>query len=183
MKVFNRATSRAAGRPSPAGLGGLLLLATLAACARPSVQLQPHEIKADTASAVDGMLLKDYPGPKGQIIYSDGKTDFFCDTVEMVSAVLTPEQKRPIAAVFTQDMGKTDWRQPVGHWIDARTAFYVVGSKKPGGMGSTFGTFSIEKDAQAFAQKEGGKVLHFKDITPAMAQIDGGVVHDAIMSH
>lgn len=140
------------------------------------------EIDDSTSCVLDGMLLADYPGPKAQIHY-DGLTapDWFCDTVEMFSLYLNPEQARRVNAMFVQDMGKADWDHPRGHWIDARTASYVHGSTRRGSMGPTIASFATEPDAQAFAGQYGGKVLRFDEITPAMVVLDGGALHDQRM--
>ena len=142
------------------------------------VAVSPIEITRGTTCSLDGMTLMDYPGPKAQIQYDQGKPDFFCDTVEMFSIYLKPEQQKRIRAIFVQDMAKTDWNNPVGHWIDARTAFYVAGSKRHGSMGPTLASFASESDASAFAAKEGGKVYRFEQITPDMVVLDGGVLKD-----
>jgi len=154
-------------------------VALVAACAD-QVATTALEPGADTACALDGMLLADFPGPKGQILYDQGAPDFFCDTVELVAALLVPEQQRRVVAVYTQDMAQASWDKPQGHWIDARTAFYVVGSRRTGSMGPTLGTFAREGDAQAFARDNGGSVLRFAEITPQMVMLDGGVVKDAL---
>lgn len=150
----------------------------LPACSRTDTPLAPQELKPGTACALDGMLLLDYPGPKAQIQYADGSTEFFCDTVEMFNLVLRPEQQRRIRAVYAQDMGKEDWRQPRAGWIDARQAFYVHGSKKRGSMGPTFASFAARQDAEAFVRQHGGKVLSFAEVTPDMADLRGGASHD-----
>ena len=161
----------------------LVALLLLAACSHAVPQAVAQEPGSDTACALDGMLLKDFPGPKAQIHYVEGKPDFFCDLLELFSALLVPEQKRPVAAAFVQDMGKTDWDHPSANWIDAKTAVYVVGSQKRGSMGPTFGSFSSVQDAEQFAKTEGGKIFRFEQITPDMASLGGGVVHDTTMSH
>ncbi len=161
----------------------LLVAAVLVAagCSKTAAPPGPREITSETACSLDGMILADYPGPKGQIVYAQGEPDFFCDTVELVSIVLRPEQSRPIVGVFTQDMGATDWTRPQGHWIDAKTAWYVLGSDRKGSMGPTLATFARAEDAQAFAGKHGGRVLRFDQITPAMVMLDGGVLKDERM--
>lgn len=163
-------------------LAPVLVLALLAGCTREDqVPPAPGEIAAGTACALDGMLLKDYPGPKAQIHYGDGPPEFYCDTVEMFAMVLNPESARRVRAVYTQDMGRADWREPRGHWIDARTAWYVAGSAVKGSMGPTFASFARKEDAEAFAAKHGGKVLSFSDVTPEMADLRGGAAHDQRM--
>jgi copper chaperone NosL len=154
----------------------------VAACQNDSRALPPpHEINDSTVSVLDGMSLKDYPGPKAQIIYADGRTDFFCDTLGLFSVYLRPEQDRKVSVMYVQDMGAADWQRPAGHWVDAKQATYVVGSKKPGAMGQTFASFANENDAAQFAKTEGGKLYHFDQITIDMATTDGGVVKDEHM--
>lgn len=176
--------------PSPARLRRRGLL--LACCAAPLGGLLggcgrheavavagPAEIQPDTVCSFDGMQLAEYGGPKAQIFYADAAAPlFFCDTVEMFSALLKPEQVRAVKAVFVQDMARADWDHPVGHWFDAKAGFYVVGSRRPGSMGPTFASFAAEPDAQAFAREHGGKVLPFAQVTPEMADLSGGGGHD-----
>ena len=141
----------------------------------------PQEISDSTVSVLDGMSLKEYPGPKAQMLYADGHADFFCDTLGLFSVYLRPEHDRKVSAMYVQDMGAADWRHPEGHWIDATQAIYVVGSKKLGAMGQTFVSFARESDAGQFAKSEGGKLYHFNQITSDMATTDGGVVKDQNM--
>ena len=94
--------------------------------------------------------------------------------------VLDPEQLRAVRGIFVQDMGKADWDAPRDHWIDAKNAFYVYGSKRDGSMGPTIASFALQADATKFAAEYGGKVYHFADITPGMVILDGGVLHDRI---
>ena len=155
-----------------------LAVALLAACDKASKAVQPQDFTRSTTCALDGMALADYPGPKGQIQYDAGPPDFYCDTVELLATLLRPEQQKHITAVHTQDMAKADWNEPRGHWIDARTAFYVRGSKLRGSMGPTLASFASEADAQAFAGRNGGKVLRFDQITIDMVSLDGGVLRD-----
>lgn len=150
----------------------------LAACGQAVVAAVAQEPDANTACALDGMVLKDFPGSKAQVHYADGKPDFYCDLMELFAVMLAPEHKRKVTAVFVQDSGKTDWANPSGHWIVAKDALYVVGSRKQGSMGPTFGAFSGAQDAQAFAQKEGGTVVAFDKVTAAMLHT-GGVAGDA----
>jgi len=157
--------------------------AMLAACGQTAqAPAKPVEITRETYCSLDGMALADYPGPKAQIHYEQGKPDFFCDTVEMFSIYLRPEQQRRVRAIFVQDMAGTDWNNPRGHWIDAKTAFYVMGSRMRGSMGPTLASFSREQDAKSFAGKYGGKVLRFGEVKLDMVTLDGGVIRDEINS-
>jgi copper chaperone NosL len=165
-------------------LTGLAMLAALGACSQAPHKAHPLEPTDDTVCVLDGMALKDAAGPKAQIHYTEGKPDFLCDLNELFDVVRAPESKRTVAAVFVQDMGKADWDHPQGHWIDAKTATYVAGSGKPGSMGPTFGAFASASDAEAFAAREGGKVLRFDQVTAAMmhgATGNATAAHDDMM--
>ncbi|MDO9007015.1 MAG: nitrous oxide reductase accessory protein NosL [Thiobacillus sp.] len=156
----------------------------LAGCGQSATEIAvvPLAINQGTSCSLDGMLLADYPGPKAQIHYAgQAEPDYFCDTVEMFHMFLNPEQVRAVRGIFVQDMGKTDWDQPRDHWIDAKTAYYVHGSKRLGSMGPTIASFAQEKDATKFAAEHGGKLYRFADITPDMVVLDGGALHDRSM--
>ena len=161
----------------------LLATVLLVACGQQAEQaLAPVEITRDTACSLDGMILADYPGPKAQIHYAgESAPEYFCDMMEMFSVVLKPEQARKVTAIYVQDMGKTSWEEPKGQWIDAKSAYYVVGSSKMGSMGPTFGSFAREDEARKFATENGGKVYKFGEVTPDMASLDGGALHDKQM--
>lgn len=142
----------------------------------------PADIGPATSCELDGMLLADYPGPKAQIHYAGMAAPvFFCDTVEMFAMLLRPEQARTVRAVFVQDMARADWDKPRGHWFDAKTGYYAVGSKRRGSMGPTFISFAAEADAQTFTATHGGKVLRFAEVRPEMADLGGGGLHDTKM--
>jgi copper chaperone NosL len=144
--------------------------------------LTPVEIGAATTCVLDGMLLTDYPGPKAQIFYAGAiEPEFMCDTVEMFNTLLRPEQMRKVVAVYVQDMGKADWDQPRGNWMDASVGFYVLGGKRHGSMGPTIASFSQESDAQKFLAQWGGKVVRYSDIKPDMVDLSGGALHDTRM--
>lgn len=174
-----RIASRLAVCRKPAAIAVFLLLA---ACSKEVARNSAVEPGQGTACTLDGMILKDYPGPKAQMHFAEGAPEFFCDIIELFVMLLAPEQKRPVSGVFVQDMAKADWAQPNGHWIDAKAAYYVVGSKKQGSMGATFGTFASQADAEAFVQKEGGTIHRFEQITLDMVNRHAkGAAHDSKM--
>ncbi len=171
-------------RATVSGWLGVAVLASLIAvsgCAGEDTPVKAVEPDRSSMCALDGMLLADYPGPKGQILYDGGERAFYCDTIELLSIYLRPEQQKRVRAIFTQDMGKTDWKQPNNHWIDAKTAYYVQGSDLHGSMGPTLATFASEEDARSFIKKHGGKLLRFDQITVDMVDLRGGAKHDHSM--
>lgn len=157
-------------------LASFVLMAS--ACTGATPVAAPAEPRAGEICELDGMTLTDFPGPKGQIRYAGGKVSYFCDTVELLSAVLVPEQVRKVEGAYTQDMARTGWEMPKGHWIRVEEAFYVEGSSRVGSMGPTLASFALRTEAEAFARQYGGHVLAFADITPDQVRLDGGMNQD-----
>lgn len=158
-------------------LAALTAAFLLVACGQATLAAIAQEPTADTACALDGMVLVDFPGSKAQLHFTEGKPDYYCDLMELFAVLLAPEHKRKIAGVFVQDVGKTDWAKPSGHWIAAKDALFVVGSKKQDRWGRLSVRFHAQ-DAAAFVQKEGGKVVPFDQVTAAMLDT-GGAAGDA----
>lgn len=114
-----------------------------------------------------GMIISNYPGPKGQL-YSRGINGNmkFCSTRDMFAFIVDPENQHNIQQAFVHDMAVTPWGNPDDEiYIDAKKAFYVIGHGKKGAMGPTLGSFSKRSDAEAFAEVEGGRVLTFDQVT------------------
>lgn len=159
-----------------APIAALLLLAACGDAARTLAAAEPAD---DAVCALDGMSLKDYPGPKAQIVSRDGKTDYFCNLAELFEVLSGGDGAHSAGASYVQDMGQADWNKPRGHWIDARSAFYVLDSRARGAMGPAIGSFARREDAQAFAAREGGRVLAFAQIRPGMLNPGARPAHDA----
>lgn len=158
---------------STAVIAALLLLAACGDAARSLAAGEPGD---DAVCALDGMSIKDYPGPKAQMVFKDGHIDYFCTLAELFEGA---DNERADAARYVQDMGQADWNKPRGHWIEAGTAFYVIDSRAQGAMGPTIGTFARRQDAQAFAAREGGRVLDYKQVQPAMRALSAKPAHGA----
>jgi len=63
----------------------------------------------------------------------------------------------------------TSWEDPgATNWIDARKAFFVIESRKQGGMGAAEAVpFGDREAAAAFAAANGGRVVTFTQIPSA----------------
>jgi copper chaperone NosL len=116
-----------------------------------------------------GMNLLEHPGPKGQVILSHLPDEplWFSSVRDAVAFTLLPEEPKNILAIYVSDMAAApSWEEPgAENWIDARTAFYVVGSSVFGGMGAPEAVpFSTEEAAAGFAAANGGQVVGFAGI-------------------
>ncbi|GAA5142402.1 nitrous oxide reductase accessory protein NosL [Thalassotalea piscium] len=135
---------------------------------------QAAAIEAADECHLCGMMIMEFPGPKGElfkkgITEAEGKkVHKFCSTRDMFSFYLEPENKRNVTTILVHDMSKSPWNAPNDeYFIDARKAWFVAGSSKTGAMGATLASFSMQSDAQEFANEFGGNVLSFEEVTLA----------------
>ncbi|SFF52673.1 copper chaperone NosL [Duganella sp. CF458] len=157
----------------------IVVLLLLAACGDAPRSPTAGEPADDAVCALDGMSLKDYPGPKAQIVFMDGRIDYFCSLAELFEVLFGEEGQRGIGASYVQDMGKAAWDKPRGHWIEARNASYVIDSRAQGAMGPTVATFASKEDAQTFAKREGGRVLDYSQVRPDVLKLGTRPAHEA----
>lgn len=115
-----------------------------------------------------GMNVLEHPGPKGQVMLGQiPEPIWFSSARDVVAFTMLPEEAKNISAIYVSDMAKApSWEEPgAENWIDAREAFYVVGSSVRGGMGAAETVpFSTEAAAAGFAEKNGGQVVGYADI-------------------
>ena len=143
-------------------LGMVLLVLAFAGCKRGGsvAEAFPEPIQATTTCAVDGMLLMNHPGPKGQIVFKDGTRAFYCDVREVFEALYDPEQAHRIARAFVQPFDGRDWQVAYKDgWAEVRELTYVLGSRQMGHMGPTLVPFREHERAQAFVQEQGGHLV------------------------
>jgi len=161
-------SARTAQKTTFAVLTTLLLSLTLyfsaAFAASPSA---PAPLAKDKCP-VCGMFVSKYPDwvttvsfKYSPVLFFDGVKDFFTYYFNMQK--FTPERiQAGIAAITVKDYYTL---KPV----DARQAYFVVGSDVYGPMGKELVPFAKAADAQAFFNDhKGKKVLRFNDVTPAI---------------
>ncbi len=146
-----------------------LLLSVSCSQEEERVKPPPVEIRSGESCTLCGMIITDYPGPKAQIHYRDGRVDKFCCVQEMMSLYLQPDRPRGITAIYVTDMADRDWKKP-GRWIDAENAFYVYGATVSGAMGAEVIPFSDRASAERFMKSHGERILRFSEITLGMLE-------------
>lgn len=154
----------------------LVIGLALLACSEPESEQQslaPVAFHASDECHVCGMIITDFPGPKGQAL-SKSETKKFCSAAEMLGWWLQPENRIGDARLYVHDMGRSEWLKPDdSHLIDATGAFYVVGladSELKGAMGAVLASFADEQAARKLAAIHGARVLRFEEIDQAVLQ-------------
>ncbi len=147
------------------------MMLALSACGGDEPAAPPPAPQAVSAEAVGhycGMMLQDHAGPKGQIFVKGRAAPVWFSSIKQVFAyTLLPEEPKGLAAIYVNDMATAgpDGAADLKAWVDARQAFYVIGSRFIGGMGAEDAMpFSDQARALAFAQTHGGRVVRFADV-------------------
>ena len=151
-----------------------ILVSGLAVCACSEQEVaivpDPVTLSEDAAGHYCQMNVLAHSGPKAQVHLSGNPFPLFFTQVRDAFAFdRMPEEEAEVVAIYVNDMGADDatWEEPgVDNWIAAADAYYVEGSERRGGMGAPeFVPFSDPKLAKRFAERHGGTVLAYGDIS------------------
>lgn len=164
----------------------MLLALGLAGCNEPETAqqaLEPVAFHPSDECHVCGMVISDFPGPKGQAVEKGGVYKF-CSTAEMLGWWMQPENRLLDAKLYVHDMGRSAWDSPQDeHLIDATSAYYVAGTSLKGAMGAVLASFAEEAAAQKLAAEQGGRVLRFEEIDQAVLQEASPAMPHDMSSH
>lgn len=144
--------------------------------------LPPIAIEPGDECHVCGMIISNFPGPKGEAYQRGSKLPLkFCSTRDLFSYLLQPENRERVTQIYVHDMAQTGWDHPANDaFVDARAAWYVADQPMRGAMGPTLASFAKREDAQAFTETHGGRVLRFDEITlEILANLQGGEAANA----
>ncbi len=129
----------------------------------------PFALTTDAIGRYCGMNVLEHAGPKGQVILDArvGEPIWFSSARDTLAFTMLPEEPKDYVAIYVSDMGKApSWDKPgTENWIDARKAFYVIGSSLRSGMGADETVpFSTREAAMQFAASNGGSVVTFGNV-------------------
>ena len=149
----------------------LLALALLAACDDETSRELPSALTLNDNAAgyYCQMVILEHEGPKAQL-FLDGMIAplWFSQVRDGLAYLKSPEQEGEIIVLYVNDMGKAiSYAEPGGdNWINAKDAFYVVGSDAIGGMGAPeLVPFGTAEEAQDFVAIHGGTIQKLEDIS------------------
>lgn len=126
------------------------------------------DVPKDAKCPVCGMFVFKYPRWAAKMIMSDNKEYYFDGVKDMFKFFLQKKSS-------TEEMGLilvSDYYTQ--HALQARSAFYVVGSDVYGPMGNELIPFSTLQDAKTFARDHrGDRIVTFGDVTmPLLESLD-----------
>lgn len=130
--------------------------------------LEPFALTEEAAGHYCQMMILEHQGPKAQVHLAGFPAPlWFSQVRDGIAYLKSPEQTAEILVLYVNDMGQAvSWTEPgPDNWIDANTAYFVVGSDAVGGMGAPeIVPFSDEAVAQEFIRDHGGKIMQLADI-------------------
>ena len=113
---------------------------------------------------VCGGVVATHPGWIAQLVYDDGVALFFDGAKDLFRFLLSPRRTTsdpslvPIAGIFVTN-------RSTGEFIDARNAFFVVGSDVRGPAGEELVAHSAVAEARRFSkQHSGARVVGFEQV-------------------
>lgn len=158
-----------------ARLSAMIAMAiTISACSEQeanTVLPLPVALSEEAVGHYCNMTILEHTGPKAQIhLANNPHPIWFSQVRDGIAFIRSPEEQEDAVVVYVNDMGKAkDWDSPGDEtWIDAGHAWFVIGSRKTGGMGTPeVIPFGLEQSAAAFAADNGGLVVRLDDIPDA----------------
>jgi len=117
---------------------------------------------------VCGMFVSKYPAWIGSIYFTSGQPAFFDGPKDLFTYLLNLKKFAPgVMPSMVSAIKVKDYYSLAA--IDARTAWYVIGSDVYGPMGHELVAFGKESDALEFMKDHRGKkVVRFGDVTSAL---------------
>lgn len=127
---------------------------------------QVLEIKKTDRCPVCGMFVYKYPKWVAQTHFQDGSTYFYDGAKDMFKHIFDTGKYTPgKTADGIKSIYVTDYYQV--ELIDAKSAYFVLGSDVLGPMGHELLPFKDQESAQEFLEDHNGKsIIRFQEVTP-----------------
>lgn len=153
----------------------LTLLSVLLVCACNSSEKNGRGNTAAAAEAITtaecatcGMVVREQPAPRAQLVHRDGTRAYFCSIGDLLQYLLAPSQHGGAEAIFVEVMTPSeDPTNPDTHphaWKPVEESTFVVGVERRGVMGSAVLSYATEADAAAAVERFGGKRRNFEQL-------------------
>lgn len=153
-------------------LGAVLLCMSLVACKQsvePDAVPQAAQISDESTGHFCHMFLAEHDGPKSHLFLADQEEPiWFTEVNQLFAFNFLPEEPGNIVAMYVNDAsGIEDWTDHSSnqHWLEAKSAFYVIESSFIGGMGSADALpFKERATAEEYVAEHGGRIVTFDEM-------------------
>jgi len=119
--------------------------------------------------AACGMIVREQPSPRAQLVHADGTRLYFCAIADMLTYLQAPSPHGAATAIHVEanDPAAGD---PVAHdtgprpWVAAASARFVVGIRRERVMGQPVLAYEDDGDAGRIARRLGGEVTDWEGL-------------------
>ena len=124
----------------------------------------------DTCAAC-GMVMREQPAPRGQVVHRDGTRAFLCSIDDLVQYLDIPspagKPARVYAEVMPDEHESKDMNPAWQPWFDVAELFFVTGIERGAVMGEPIMTYRTRAAAEKAAEKWDGTVITFEQLRAA----------------
>ncbi len=119
-----------------------------------------------------GMIVREQPSPRGQVVHRDGTHEWFCSIADVVAYVGAPSPHGRIEHVWVEtqavDVDPAANATADLPWMPAADAFFVLGVERERVMGPGVLVFASEADARSAAERLHGRMARWDEVVTAL---------------
>lgn len=128
-----------------------------------------------------GMVVREQPAPRAQVVYASGERAFFCSIGDLVHYLETPSPEGTPTEVYVEALTPyEDPKQPSTsehRWIPAGSAHYVLDVEREGVMGKPALVYTSRDEAATAAARHGGRGLDYTELRRELTAEDSSHHH------
>jgi copper chaperone NosL len=132
-----------------------------------AADIKPEEIGAHECEAC-GMLIREQPAPRAQLVHKDGQRHFFCSVSDMLTYMQAPSPHGSVATSFVETLHPQDdpmeFSVDPRPWTGTREAAFVLGVAKPKVMGTPILVYGSENEAKSVSEKYKGTTVSWNKL-------------------
>jgi len=135
---------------------------------------QPVELVAHECAAC-GMIVREQPSPRGQLVHKDGTRQFFCSVGDMVTYLTAPSPHGHVVNTWVEVQDAL--ANPIAHdttnqpWKPTANATFVLGAKRPRIMGTPVLVYAGKELATKAAKQHSGRTNTWAQLRAALHKV------------
>lgn len=122
---------------------------------------------ADHECASCGMIVREQPAPRAQVVHRDGTHEWFCSIADLVAYRGSPSRHGRIEHTWVEilppDVDPAVHDMGEARWVEVERAAFVLGVERNMIMGAPVLSFATEADARAAAERLGGRTTRWDE--------------------
>ena len=160
-------------------LAAMITLAMLGCTKDSAVGPSNREVQAEPMGPHEcgacGMVVREQPAPRGQVVHRDGTRQYFCSIGDLIQYISSPSPHGAAEHIFVETLARE--AHPEVHdtrphpWRDAQEAQYVLGVQRSGIMGPPVMVFATRDQAARTSAKFHGQQHSWSDLRGAVLSV------------